>query len=157
MDREVLRSKVWAWWESQAPADRGGEGDYEVPEELKWWKVRRGGRPGGRGRDLRTGRDAWERCNRWDPLLGSMGYAPPGYKALLTGVGVEAASAAAAVKEMERIMREGSKELWGTRCEGQREEEAARDITDEEKRDKEKAKEWRRSRRGGFRRRTGRR
>ena len=144
LNKEAFRERVGAWWESQAPEGHAGNGAaYEVPDGMRWWAHGRRAEVMGRGKDVRGGEPRWRRAGQWDRLLGAMGFAPPGYSRVLQDAGVPKAMAKATVTGLSKVMREGSRELWSTRCAVQQEKEAEKGITSEMKRDKELAREHR--------------
>ena len=76
--------------------------------------------------------------------------APTKLRAALKRTGLSGADARRLVTDLERRLQEGTKALWEQRVERWRATEAALGITDEHRRDKEGAREWRREH-GGYR------
>jgi hypothetical protein len=153
-DERVFVDAVESWWAARAPggaatavrARRRVVSDelQGWPAWLRWWDTDRQSETGwGWGRDARGGNGAWGRCGEWDAEKGGLGYAPPGFRTVLKGLGASAEAATAALEEMENLLRKSTKTLWVMRNKEQLKEEGIRDITSAQKRDTAAAKEWR--------------
>ena len=92
---------------------------------------------------MRGGNGAWGRCGAWEADIGGMGFAPPGFKTVLTGLGASTDAAAAAQEAMEGLLNKATRELWALRNKEQLLEEAHRGITAASKRDREAARVYR--------------
>ena len=113
------------WWDGDRPEGSQGEG----------W---------GWGRDCRGGEGAWGNCGNWDAKIGGLGYAPSGFERVLCGLGMERAEAKLLTGRIEKLLKEGTREMWLRRVEVHRAKEEERGITEEAKRDKQAAAEYRR-------------
>ena len=137
------------WWASQAPAQAcddylteagaQGTGSYEWPHELMWWRGdrKRSEQAWGTGRDSREAKESWKQCALWQEELGAMGFAPPGLKRVLRGLGASKEAAGKAFNRMEEMSRKAYHQLWRERCEAQHKAESKRGITPKMKRDRE--------------------
>ena len=118
-----------------------------VPDWLRFWDPARCGGEGkqtgwGRSRDCRKGTGGHEKCGSWDPLMGSIGYAPPGLTGVLKGLGVDANAAREVVAGLEHEAALCTRRLWGVRNADQQDAEREVGITDAVKHDRKKQKLW---------------
>ena len=154
-DDNMLKKRIKNWHEVQGRRNKGSVEDdetekatFEIPVDLKFWMQGKSNEVensirGGIGLSEEAKRSHWYKVATWNPVLGGLGYVPPQMKALLKELRVPSVDAKEVCAKLGKCLRVTANGVWSARNRAQLRIEKETGITSEDKRNKEKAKEYR--------------